>query len=121
MVFLSPPWGGIEYKELGTPIKSTSTEPAEPISYPLSALAPIHGAKLFGLARAITHNVAYYLPKNMDLLEISTLPIQYPMTGKEGEELGGRPEKIEVEEEWMGNKLKAITCYFGELAHEWKD
>ena len=25
-------------------------------------------------------------------------------------------EKIEIEEEWMGSKLKALTCYFGGLA-----
>lgn len=25
-------------------------------------------------------------------------------------------EMVEVEEEWMGNKLKALTCYFGGLA-----
>jgi hypothetical protein len=26
------------------------------------------------------------------------------------------PEYVEVEEEWMGSKLKALTCYFGGLA-----
>ena len=26
------------------------------------------------------------------------------------------PEMVEVEEEWMGTKLKALTCYFGGLA-----
>jgi trimethylguanosine synthase len=25
------------------------------------------------------------------------------------------PQMIEVEEEWMGSKLKALTCYFGGL------
>ena len=25
-------------------------------------------------------------------------------------------EQVEVEEEWMGTKLKALTCYFGGLA-----
>jgi len=25
------------------------------------------------------------------------------------------PEVVEVEEEWMGSKLKALTCYFGGL------
>jgi trimethylguanosine synthase len=24
-------------------------------------------------------------------------------------------KNVEVEEEWMGNKLKALTCYFGGL------
>lgn len=119
VVFLSPPWGGIKYKTAGIPGKSRESK--VPLSYPLSALGPIHGAELFGIARSISHNVAYYLPKNTDLTEISNLPLTYPMTGSKGEELGGRVEKIEVEEEWMGNKLKAVVCYFGELAHEWKD
>ena len=34
--------------------------------------------------------------------------------GKEQET--SEPEMVEVEEEWMGNKLKALTCYFGGLA-----
>ena len=30
---------------------------------------------------------------------------------EDGEEV----EMVEVEEEWMGSKLKALTCYFGGL------
>jgi trimethylguanosine synthase len=30
-------------------------------------------------------------------------------------ELAG-DEKVEVEEEWTGSKLKALTCYYGGLA-----
>ena len=29
---------------------------------------------------------------------------------------GQGEEHVEIEEEWMGNKLKALTCYFGGLA-----
>lgn len=32
-----------------------------------------------------------------------------------------RVERVEVEEEWMGNKLKAITAYFGGLADGQED
>lgn len=118
-VFLSPPWGGISYlslktnpANLSTPSHEVDAAPATPGGggageeapdvYPLAALAPLHGKQLFGLARAITKDVAYYLPKNADLDECSAL-------ADEG-------ETVEVEEEWMGGKLKAITLLYGSLA-----
>lgn len=48
--------------------------------------------------------MAYYLPRNTDLEEVSGLA-----------RVG---ERVEVEEEWMGSKLKAITCLFGGLVKE---
>jgi hypothetical protein len=48
---------------------------------------------------------------------------QEPEGQEEKEARTGRDEReimdvemVEVEEEWMGNKLKALTCYFGGLA-----
>jgi len=120
VVFLSPPWGGIDYQTtLSTgaapPAKKRrrQSEVAEEVAaagpgaggaYPLSALAPLHGAELFALARRCTPNVALFLPRNVDLLELATLPGL------------GQDEKVEVEEAWMGWKCKAVTAYFGELA-----
>jgi trimethylguanosine synthase len=125
-VFLSPPWGGISYLSLKTNPANLSTPTQEiaqaatgltpdeaavpdadaPDVYPLAALAPLHGKELFGLARAITRDVAYYLPKNADLAECAAL-------ADEG-------ETVEVEEEWMGGKLKAITLLYGALAGQAK-
>ncbi|GAA5853805.1 hypothetical protein JCM9279_001672 [Rhodotorula babjevae] len=122
-VFLSPPWGGIDYQTT----LSTTAGPAQPPTkkrrqqsglegageeapargggaYPLSALAPLPGAELFTLARRLTPNVAMFLPRNVDLLELATLPGL------------GETEKVEVEEAWMSWKCKAVTAYFGELA-----
>lgn len=31
------------------------------------------------------------------------------------------PERVEVEEEYLGGKLKALTCYFGGLAQGQED
>ncbi|GAA5884038.1 hypothetical protein JCM6882_002111 [Rhodosporidiobolus microsporus] len=151
VVFLSPPWGGIDYQTAGaaepaqgpkkkkaryshldssaplapptpTPALSSpalalsSTPSAAPLpaptAYPLSALAPQHGAALFRLARRVTPNVAYYLPRNVDLLEVAGLTRVAPWEERPGEEM------VEVEEEWMGWKLKAVTAYFGELAEQ---
>ncbi|EIN06326.1 S-adenosyl-L-methionine-dependent methyltransferase [Punctularia strigosozonata HHB-11173 SS5] len=116
VVFLSPPWGGPSYLA-GSPVK---TKPAYitdqdeedlPVedrhpTYSLSSIQPVHGAELFRLTRKITHNVAYFLPRNTGLEEIGAL---LPC-GESG------TERVEVEEAWMGSKLKALTCYFGGLA-----
>ncbi|KPV73093.1 uncharacterized protein RHOBADRAFT_66819 [Rhodotorula graminis WP1] len=128
-VFLSPPWGGIDYqttlsttagpvqppakkkkrRRQSSGVDGGEDDPAAPArggagAYPLSALAPLHGADLFALARRMTPNVAMFLPRNVDLLELATLPGL------------GETEKVEVEESWMGWKCKAVTAYFGELA-----
>jgi trimethylguanosine synthase len=92
--------------------------PSPPLSssghptYSLSSILPIHGAQLFGLTRRITRNIAFYLPRNTRLDEVSAL-----LSGENTQEEHHQnvAEQIEVEEEWMGNKLKALTCYFGGL------
>jgi len=104
VVFLSPPWGGPEY--LSTPSKgkqkATQNDEMDPQPvYSLKSVKPIPGDELFALSRKITKNVAYYLPRNVNLQEVASL---------------APSEKVELEEEWMGDKLKAVTCYYGGLA-----
>jgi trimethylguanosine synthase len=95
-------------------------------------ISPIPGDELFELTRQITNNVAFFLPRNVDIGEVGALvaPTQAKRTGLAGtvSEAGENPaikdgrasdkeqEMVEVEEAWMGNKLKAVTCYFGGLA-----
>ncbi|KAI0262338.1 RNA cap guanine-N2 methyltransferase-domain-containing protein [Gloeopeniophorella convolvens] len=98
VVFLSPPWGGPEY--------------LAGAEYTLARTQPEPGAELFQLARLLTPNVAFYVPRNTVLADIAAL-LPPPGTAQDG---GGGGEQVEVEEEWMGNKLKALTCYFGGLA-----
>jgi trimethylguanosine synthase len=102
VVFLSPPWGGPEY--LAAPV------------YSLAQTQPEPAAELFRLARLLTLNVAFYVPRNTALEDIAALlPASAP--GVVGDESGtSGVEQVEVEEEWMGHKLKALTCYFGGLA-----
>ncbi|TBU24183.1 S-adenosyl-L-methionine-dependent methyltransferase [Dichomitus squalens] len=117
VVFLSPPWGGPSYLSV-SPSKTRST-PSAPIAledasedtyaeYSLSSVRPVHGTELFKIARDITQNIAYFLPRNTSLEELSGL------VASDGAS-GSASEMIEVEEEWMGSKLKALTCYFGGL------
>ncbi|EJU04618.1 S-adenosyl-L-methionine-dependent methyltransferase [Dacryopinax primogenitus] len=100
VVFMSPPWGGPEYNKPAEGEEGIG----EPATYKLAAISPVHGKELFELSRGITKNVAYYLPRHVDLEEVSAL------LDKEGGEM------VEVEEEWMANRLTAVTCYFGGLA-----
>ena len=105
VVFLSPPWGGPEYL----------TEP----TYSLVRTQPVPAVELFRLARLMTSNVAFYVPRNTVLEDIAgLLPPLPPLNGVGNDDgtASGGPEQVEVEEEWMGTKLKALTCYFGGLA-----
>lgn len=109
VVFLSPPWGGPDYmlqrkndiEFVGEQTLATAERHPE---FSLASIKPIHGADLFHLTRKITNNVAYFLPRNTSLDEISALLSE-----------SAPGEKVEVEEEWMSTKLKALTCYFGGL------
>lgn len=127
VVFLSPPWGGPSYltdRSDGQQKHANKDNEKTPPEFSLSAIRPVHGKELFKVARGITRNIAYFLPRNVKLEEVSALltdpsgddadyvPAQRQQSeGAENAEV----EKVEVEEEWMGNKLKALTCYFGGL------
>lgn len=52
VVFLSPPWGGPSY--------SSSEE------FDIETMIPMNGKKLFELAKGISENIAYYLPRNVN-------------------------------------------------------
>ncbi|KAG6889793.1 hypothetical protein C0992_004058 [Termitomyces sp. T32_za158] len=126
VIFLSPPWGGPSYlsgptsestdvisPSLGDAGDNVSNEEDHP-SYSLSAIQPIDGSALFRLSRRITPNIAYYLPRNTRLDEIAGLLETSPVNVTESAQ-PDTSEHVEVEEEWMGSKLKALTCYFGGL------
>ncbi|KAF8806840.1 S-adenosyl-L-methionine-dependent methyltransferase [Phlegmacium glaucopus] len=127
VVFLSPPWGGPSYIEgssddISVLAHSTSQRAPSPPSspghptYSLSSILPIPGAQLFDLTRRVTPNVAFYLPRNTRLDEISALLSQENTQEQhQNGEAVVTAEQVEVEEEWMGTKLKALTCYFGGL------
>lgn len=103
VVFLSPPWGGVDYmrERAGTALANKSL--AKPANvYTLETLAPLPGKELMSLSRQLTPHVALYVPRNTDLKELG--------------ELVNDGEKAEVEEERMNGKVKALTVYFGELA-----
>ena len=103
--------GGPEYL---TFTNDTTVDPAAAPIYPLSAIEPIPGDELFQLASALTPNIAYYLPRNVDIDQVSRLARSID-SSQNGER---EREWVEVEEEWVGDRLKAVTAYFGGLIAE---
>ncbi|KZT10193.1 S-adenosyl-L-methionine-dependent methyltransferase [Laetiporus sulphureus 93-53] len=127
VVFLSPPWGGPSYltDTLPTANGVKAEVAAQPAStqlaeYSLASIKPVHGKELFQLARRLTRNVAYFLPRNVNLEEVASLVREEAQAEGNGNadsttRQDDDVEMVEVEEEWMGSKLKALTCYFGGL------
>lgn len=117
VVFLSPPWGGTDYLTLGGSASASNTDDPSAASsnhlYPLSALAPRSGQELFRLASLLSPNIAYFLPRNIDIREVADLAPILPDDQQDPVVVasqGGEPirEWVEIEEEWvdMGNKTK---------------
>ncbi|NWX84640.1 TGS1 synthase, partial [Nothoprocta pentlandii] len=88
VVFLSPPWGGPDYAT--AEIFDIQTMIC-PDGYPLVSL----------LSKKITNNIVYFLPRNADIDQVASL--------------AGPGGKVEIEQNFLNNKLKTITAYFGDL------
>ncbi|NXR85329.1 TGS1 synthase, partial [Hypocryptadius cinnamomeus] len=86
VVFLSPPWGGPDYAT--AEIFDIQTMIC-PDGYP------------FRLCLVITNNIVYFLPRNADINQVASL--------------AGPGGKVEIEQNFLNNKLKTITAYFGDL------
>ncbi|NWR41590.1 TGS1 synthase, partial [Regulus satrapa] len=52
-------------------------------------------------AQKITNNIVYFLPRNADINQVASL--------------AGPGGKVEIEQNFLNNKLKTITAYFGDL------
>ncbi|KAG2183783.1 hypothetical protein INT43_006794, partial [Umbelopsis isabellina] len=87
VVFLSPPWGGPSY--IGAEV------------FDLETMIPMNGLELYAKAKAITSNVAYFVPRNTDPKQLASL--------------AGEGNLCEVEQNYLQGYLKALTAYYGEL------
>lgn len=99
IVFMSPPWGGVNYQR---PTFAGQDHAQYQDIYPLSKLHPVHGKELFRLAQAICERTVMYLPRNVDLEEVAQLVKVSPNTQL----------TVHAEELWLGYKLKALAVYF---------
>ena len=87
VVFLSPPWGGPNYRTKK--------------SYDIQARIPMDGIRIFNAAKQITENIAYYVPRNVDTDQMTLL--------------AGPGGKVELQKNRLRGKPKAITAYYGEF------
>ena len=92
VVFLSPPWGGPAYSDAAV--------------FDLQTMIPMDGFKIFDLSRQITENIAYFVPKNTNIEQLTSLA-----------DVGG---KVEIEQNLLNKRVKTITAYFGELIKDRK-
>ncbi|XP_054841231.1 trimethylguanosine synthase [Eublepharis macularius] len=90
VVFLSPPWGGPEY--------------ATAEIFDIETMISPNGFEIFKLSQKITNNVVYFLPRNADIDQIASL--------------AGPGGKAEIEQNFLNNRLKTITAYFGDLIRQ---
>ncbi|NXA37141.1 TGS1 synthase, partial [Eudromia elegans] len=87
VVFLSPPWGGPDY--------------ATAEIFDIQTMICPDGYPFDLLSKKITNNIVYFLPRNADIDQVASL--------------AGPGGKVEIEQNFLNNKLKTITAYFGDL------
>jgi trimethylguanosine synthase len=92
-VFLSPPWGGPDYLKAEV--------------FDLKTMVPMDGLRVYETASSLTGNIAYFLPRNINVDQLSSL--------------AGPGGFVEVEQNLLNKKVKTITAYFGELADSVED
>ncbi|CAF3337952.1 unnamed protein product [Rotaria socialis] len=90
VVYLSPPWGGPSYGTIDI--------------FDLEKNIELNGFRIFEVAKAITSNVVYFLPRNVNVEQVISL-----MDDK---------SSLELEQNFLNNRLKTITAYFGDLAKQ---
>lgn len=127
-MFLSPPWGGPKYAKNET--------------FDLNNIMhPIGGVNLFNIARKITDHVAYFLPRNVDTMQVNfynsrrfekfrysillyfimhytSIAFIYIYTNLQLAMLAAVGGGVEVEQNFLDRKLIALTAYYGELPRD---
>ena len=97
-IFLSPPWGGMDYEQVG----KRNYDIEKCIILHRDDGSTCNGEELLQLSANAQRCVLFFLPRNLDgvLLGRSALKAGYH-------------EAIEVEQNNLNGKLKTITTYFG--------
>ncbi len=90
IVYLSPPWGGPSYGTIDL--------------FDLEKDIELNGYRIFETAKKITSNIVYFLPRNVNVEQVISL-----MDEK---------SPLELEQNFLNNRLKTITAYFGDLAKQ---
>ena len=88
-IFLSPPWGGPDY--LSAEI------------FDIQTMIPMDGFKIFSAASDVSENIAYFVPKNVNVDQMTSL--------------AGVGGFVEIEQNLLNTKMKTVTVYYGDLVH----
>ncbi|KAK3937080.1 hypothetical protein QBC46DRAFT_295085 [Diplogelasinospora grovesii] len=91
VLFASPPWGGVSYRDQDV--------------FDLSTMQPYNLAQIHAACRPLKH--VLYLPRTSDLRQIAKLA----PTNPNGDGDGGSKEKIEVVQYCMDGASKALVAY----------
>lgn len=94
-VFLSPPWGGIDYQHSA--------------SYTLDLMTPNGYEIVHECRKYLTDNIAFLMPRNVDLKDVRK------------KLLDTKHRVLECEQNLVGKKVKTITAYFGDLVDQSSD
>ncbi|KZV45168.1 hypothetical protein F511_11768 [Dorcoceras hygrometricum] len=89
-VFMSPPWGGPDY----TRVKKFDIN---------TMLKPKNGKSLFNVGKRIAPKIVMFLPRNVDINQLAELSLA-----------ATPPWYLEVEKNFLNDRLKAVTAYFCE-------
>lgn len=87
-IFLSPPWGGINYHENKI--------------YPFNRLIYNRGMEMISLCFSITKNICLLLPKNIDIIDLLTISQIFDTS-------------VEIEYIYKGNVHFVTIAYFGDF------
>ncbi|MCO5606625.1 hypothetical protein L7F22_060813 [Adiantum nelumboides] len=92
IVFLSPPWGGPDYKKAETYDIETMLQPKD-------------GFFLFSVALSVAPSVVFFLPRTVDMEQLEQLAW-----------LSSPPLAYKAEKNHVNGYLKAVTAYYGDVA-----
>lgn len=145
VVFLAPPWGGVDYnanakhfdiendicierssdsnssKSNGEAEAATAADPASAPTASSSSSPRRSGGgfEIFQRTLAITSNIAYCLPRNILATQVQQMSL-LPARARDGSVLPAAAQPAaavacELEENRVGGKVKMMTAYFGQL------
>eukprot|EP00462_Mataza_sp_D1_P014260 CAMPEP_0175151316 /NCGR_PEP_ID=MMETSP0087-20121206/18425_1 /TAXON_ID=136419 /ORGANISM="Unknown Unknown, Strain D1" /LENGTH=267 /DNA_ID=CAMNT_0016437493 /DNA_START=24 /DNA_END=827 /DNA_ORIENTATION=- len=105
VVYIAPPWGGPNYVDSNT--------------FDIKTMIPMDGEKLYRKTKSITPNICFCLPKNISFVQVAGLAnlsaIEHDQGCNSGDAAAGGEEMCEIEQNVMGQNVKMVTAYYGNL------
>ncbi len=69
--------------------------------FDIQSMISLDGLKVFAAALAMTENIAFFVPKNANVDQLTSL--------------AGPGGSVEIEQNVLNGKVKTVTAYYGEL------